>query len=213
MGVHDLWLFCVAGVLLNITPGPDMALIIARGTQQGARAGMIAALGVGAGAFIHIAAASIGISTLIVASSVAFTVLKWIGALYLTYLGVQMLRASFNRQESQTAVVRQPPPPVAPSKIFLQGVLTNALNPKVAIFFLAFLPQFVDRDAPSKVSALIMLGVLFDAVGTTWNVIVAWFAGRLAASKGYGQLRTWLERTIGTIFVGFGIKLALTERP
>jgi RhtB (resistance to homoserine/threonine) family protein len=211
MGIHDLWLFLIAGVLLNITPGPDMALIIARSTQRGTRAGIVAALGVGVGAFIHIAAAAIGISALVVASALAFTVLKWIGAAYLTYLGIQMLRSSFQNKRP----LKTPTPLLSNGlrQIFLQGVLTNALNPKVAVFFLAFLPQFVDVDAPAKVAALITLGLLFDAVGTTWNIVVAWFAGRFAASNAYVHLRAWLERAIGALFVLVGIKLALAERP
>jgi threonine/homoserine/homoserine lactone efflux protein len=211
MRIHDLWLFLIAGVLLNITPGPDMALIIARSTQRGTRAGIVAALGVGAGAFIHIAAAAIGISALVVASALAFTVLKWIGAAYLMYLGIQMLRSSFQNKRP----LKTPTPLLSNGlrQIFLQGVLTNALNPKVAVFFLAFLPQFVDVDAPAKVAALFTLGLLFDAVGTTWNIVVAWFAGRFAASIAYVHLRAWLERAIGGLFVLVGIKLALAERP
>lgn len=109
MGIHDLWLFLMAGVLLNITPGPDMALIIARSTQQGTRAGIVAALGgVGVGAFIHIAAAAIGISALIVASAVTFTVLKWVGALYLIYLGIQMLQSSFENTKPRKLALRWP---------------------------------------------------------------------------------------------------------
>src|SRR5262249_9332595 len=210
MGVHDLWLFLMAGVLLNITPGPDMALIVARSTQHGTRAGIAAALGVGVGAFIHISAAAIGISTLIVASAWAFSLLKWIGAVYLTYLGIQMLRASFVNNGSALKA----PPPLASCnmrQVFLQGVLTNALNPKVAVFFLAFLPQFVDADAPSKVASFIALGLLFDAVGTAWNICVAWFAGSFATTQAYVCIKAWLERAIGAIFILVGIKLALAE--
>jgi threonine/homoserine/homoserine lactone efflux protein len=210
MGIHDLWLFLVAGVLLNITPGPDMALIIARSTQYGTRSGIVAALGVGVGAFIHISAAAIGISALIVASALAFSVLKLIGAVYLTYLGFQMLRSSL-KNEPLLETLRSLPSE-ALRQIFLQGILTNALNPKVAIFFLAFLPQFVDVDAPSKVSSLIMLGVLFDAVGTIWNIAVAWFAGKFAATNAYFRLKVWIERTIGALFILLGIKLAFAER-
>jgi threonine/homoserine/homoserine lactone efflux protein len=210
MGIHDLWLFLLAGVLLNITPGQDMALIIARSTQYGTRAGIAAALGVGVGAFVHIFAAAIGISTLIVASALAFTVLKWIGAAYLLYLGIQLVRSSF---------LHRPPtatPPLLSSGlryVFLQGILTNALNPKVAMFFLAFLPQFVDADAPSKVTSFITLGLLFDAIGTAWNVAVAWFAGKFATSNAYVRIKAWLERALGALFVLVGIKLALTEHP
>jgi RhtB (resistance to homoserine/threonine) family protein len=200
----------MAGVLLNITPGPDMALIVARSTRHGTRAGIAAALGVGVGAFIHISAAAIGISTLIVASAWAFTVLKWIGAGYLTYLGIQMLRSSFVNNRSAVATP-QPLPSCNIRQVFLQGVLTNALNPKVAVFFLAFLPQFVDADAPSKVGSFITLGLLFDTVGTAWNIAVAWFAGSLAMTHAYVCMKAWLERAIGAIFVLVGIKLALAE--
>jgi threonine/homoserine/homoserine lactone efflux protein len=217
MGIHDLWLFLLAGVLLNITPGPDMGLIIARSTQQGTRAGIIAALGVGVGAFIHIAAAAIGLSALIVTSALAFTVLKWAGALYLVYLGIQLLRSPFaNEAPYEGTASMQTSRPLAVARlrqIFLQGVLTNALNPKVAMFFLAFLPQFVSADAPSKVAAFIALGLLFNVVGTTWNIAVAWFTGRFAASSASLRLRAWLARVIGALFVGVAIKLALTEQP
>jgi threonine/homoserine/homoserine lactone efflux protein len=216
MGIHDLWLFLAAGLVLNITPGPDMALIIARSTQQGTRAGMAAALGVGAGAFIHIAAAAIGISAIIVASAFAFAMLKWVGALYLIYIGIQILWTSTRtttRQEPRQPLRRQPLPPVSLRWIFMQGVLTNALNPKVAMFFLAFLPQFVDAQAPSVVAAFVSLGLIFNAMGTTWNIAVAWFAGTVGASTGYARTKAWLERAIGALFIGVGIKLALAERP
>jgi threonine/homoserine/homoserine lactone efflux protein len=142
---------------------------------------------------------------------VAFTALKWVGALYLTYLGIQMLRSSFDNK----ALLQTPQhlPSAGLRQVFLQGVLTNALNPKVAMFFLAFLPQFVDATAPSKFVAFITLGLVFDTVGTTWNVAVAWFAGRLARSNAYACLKAWLERAIGALFIGVGIKLALAERP
>jgi RhtB (resistance to homoserine/threonine) family protein len=210
MGIHDLGLFLLAGVLLNITPGPDMALIVARSTQHGTRVGIIAALGVGVGAFIHIAAAAIGISALLLASAAAFTALKWIGAAYLTWLGIQMLRSSFERKPRSQPQLSSPPGSVR--QVFLQGVLTNALNPKVAAFFVAFLPQFVDADAPSKVASFVTLGLMFNVVGTTWNIAVAWFAGKFATSNTYSGLKAWLERVIGTLFVVVGIKLALSER-
>jgi RhtB (resistance to homoserine/threonine) family protein len=211
MGIHDLWLFLMAGVLLNITPGPDMALIMARSTQQGTQAGIVAALGVGVGAFLHIAAAALGLSALIVTSALAFTVLKWVGALYLTYLGFALLRSSFARQPALHSA--QPPAAVGLRQVFLQGVLTNVLNPKVAVFFLAFLPQFVSADAPSKVASFIALGLLFDTVGTAWNIAVACLAGRVAASRASARLKTWLARALGAVFVGVGLKLALAQEP
>jgi threonine/homoserine/homoserine lactone efflux protein len=210
MGIHDLWLFAIAGFLLNITPGPDMALILARSTQYGPRAGMVAALGIGAGCFVHIAAAAFGISAILMASAYAFTVLKWIGAAYLVYIGLQILWGSFKTSPSTAAVTIGHR--VSLRSIFVQGLATNALNPKVALFFLAFVPQFISADAPSKVSAFIVLGLLFDASGTGWNLLVAWSAGRIAASPHLLLMRVWLDRAIGTVLVGLGVRLALSER-
>jgi RhtB (resistance to homoserine/threonine) family protein len=210
MGIHDLWLFLLAGALLNITPGPDMALVIARSTRDGTRAGTLAALGIGAGAFVHIAAAAVGLSALILTSALAFSILKWLGALYLIYLGIQMLRSS--REDAGHAPALPHPHSTAFGNAFLQGVLTNMLNPKVAMFFLAFLPQFVDPSTPSKTTAFITLGLLFNAMGTAWNIAVAWLAGRLIVSTATRRLKQWLERVIGVLFIGMGVKLALSDR-
>jgi threonine/homoserine/homoserine lactone efflux protein len=211
MGVHDVWLFIVAGLLLNITPGPDMALVIARSTHQGTRAGVAAALGIGVGLFVHIAAAAIGISTIILASAWEFTALKWIGALYLVYIGVGMIWGSLlpkrDGEEPREFAV------TSLSESFVQGFLTNIFNPKVAVFFLAFLPQFIDVESPSKVVAFVVLGALFDTTGTIWNLGVAWFAGRVGASAWLSRLKTPLDRAIGALFLAVGVKLAFAERP
>jgi RhtB (resistance to homoserine/threonine) family protein len=212
MGIHDLWLFLLAGFLLNITPGPDMAFIIARSTQLGTRAGVAAALGVGFGAFVHIAAAAIGLSALIFASAWAFTALKWVGAAYLVYIGLQMLKLSWDARAPEVDTPQNPANSASIRQVFLQGALTNVLNPKVAIFFLAFLPQFVDPAAPSKVAAFLTLGLIFNVVGTLWNILVASLAGWFAASRAGGSAKAWLERAIGVVFVAVGIRLALAER-
>jgi threonine/homoserine/homoserine lactone efflux protein len=211
MGIHDLWLFVIAGLVLNITPGPDMALIVARSAQLGPRAGTAAALGIGAGCFVHITAAALGVSAILMASAYAFSVLKWIGTAYLVYVGLRILWGSF-KHSAQTFEVTISHRDSLPS-IFVQGFLTNALNPKVALFFLAFVPQFINADAPSKVSAFILLGLLFDATGTGWNLLVAWAAGQMAASSRLGRMRVWVDRVIGTVFVGLGVRLAFSERP
>jgi threonine/homoserine/homoserine lactone efflux protein len=211
LGIQDFWLFVAAGLLLNITPGPDIAYIAARGAQHGVRGGVAAALGVGAGCFVHIAAAAVGISALLAASAVAFTLLKWLGAAYLVYVGLQMLLAL---RRVGPGVVGQDRQAVEGTlrKVFWQGFLTNALNPKVALFFLAFLPQFIDANAPSKVAAFIALGLVFNVTGTLWNLGVAWGAGRLARARPAAAVRIWLERLLGAMFVGFGVRLALSER-
>lgn len=210
MAVTDLWLFITAGLLLNLTPGPDMALIAARSGQYGVRAGVAAALGVSAGCLVHIAAAALGLSAMMMASAVTFTLLKWLGAAYLVFLGVRMLWGSFKPHDERTAVAGDRPGNL--SGIFLQGLLTNALNPKVAIFFLAFLPQFIDVEASSKVLAFVLLGLLFNVNSTLFNVLVAWAAGRVSSSPAFGRVRAWLERAIGALFIGLGIRLALAER-
>lgn len=210
MGIHDLWLFVVAGLLLNLTPGPDMALVIARSARCGARAGSAAALGIGAGCFVHIAAAAVGVSALIMTSATAFTVLKWAGAAYLLYIGFKMLRGASHSAGAESNPRREAEGELRSA--FLQGFLTNALNPKVAVFFLAFLPQFIDADAPSKAAAFLALGCLFNVTGTVWNLAVAWFAARVGASARFGWLRGWIERTLGVLFIAAGVRLALSER-
>jgi threonine/homoserine/homoserine lactone efflux protein len=211
-GIHDLALFVLAGLLLNVTPGPDMLYIIGRSTSQGFRAGAAATLGVSAGCFVHIAAAALGISALLSASATAFTVLKLVGAAYLVYVGISMILAKTGD--------KPPFPADAPraadagrgglSPVFLQGFLTNALNPKVALFFLAFLPQFIEHDAPMKPVAFLVLGVIFTFNATWWNLFVAWCAARMRAVLG-GPAVAWFQRGIGLFFVALGARLALVE--
>jgi threonine/homoserine/homoserine lactone efflux protein len=207
-GIHDLWLFVLAGLLLNITPGPDTLYIVGRSTTQGFRAGVLAALGIAGGCFVHITAAAIGLSALLAASAAAFAVLKFIGAAYLVYVGITLLREPGNAKPNTSGI------PAAPLKrIFWQGFLTNALNPKVALFFLAFLPQFIDTSSPGKTAAFLLLGLIFNVNGTLWNIFVAWATvsfKRVFSSGSSAGL--WINRSIGAIFIGLGIKLALSER-
>jgi threonine/homoserine/homoserine lactone efflux protein len=209
MDVEDLGLFIIAGLLLNITPGPDMALIIARSAQHGIRAGAAAALGVGAGCFVHIAAAAFGISAILMASALAFSLLKWAGAAYLVYLGLQMLWGSFHPRRSEAPAINDRG---GLPGIFFQGFLTNTLNPKVALFFLAFVPQFISADASSKISTFILLGLLFNANSTVWNLLVAWTAGRMSGSSHFQRVHVWLDRTMGALLIALGARLALGDR-
>ena len=208
-GTHDIALFVVSGLLLNFTPGADTLYIVGRSTLQGARAGVIAALGIGAGCCVHMLAAALGLSALLAASATAFTAVKLIGAAYLVYLGVSLWRSAARPQSATRAPAR-----AAPMRaVFAQGVLTNVLNPKVALFFLAFLPQFVDADAPYKLVAFVFLGLVFNVNGTLWNLFVAWSAarvGRRLAAR--GGAATWFSRAAGAAFVALGVKLALSER-
>jgi threonine/homoserine/homoserine lactone efflux protein len=205
-GTHDLLLFVISGLLLNVTPGPDMLYIIGRSTLQGWRAGAAATFGVSAGCLVHIAMASLGLSALLIASATAFTVVKVAGAIYLVYVGLSMVRTPRLSAASAATAIR----PTAIRGVFWQGFMTNALNPKVAFFFLAFLPQFVAADAPMKPLAFLFLGVIFTTNATFWNLFVAWSAARMGPALG-SRAVAWLQRCIGAFFVYLGIRLALSE--
>ncbi len=211
-GTHDLWLFVISGLLLNMTPGPDTLYIVGRSTTQGFRAGAMATLGIAGGCFVHIVGAAVGLSALLSASAAAFTAVKFVGAAYLVYVGISMLRERIaSDAPAATAVQKTAPAPVG--RIFWQGFMTNALNPKVALFFLAFLPQFIAADSPSKAAAFVFLGLVFNVNGTFWNLGVAWAA--VSFRKAFGitpRAGLWMNRTIGAFFIAIGVKLALTER-
>jgi threonine/homoserine/homoserine lactone efflux protein len=205
--VHDLALFAGAALLLNLTPGADMLFVAGTGAARGRRAGVLAALGVGAGCALHTGLAAVGLSALIAASELAFNLVRWAGAGYLVWLGIGLLRP---RRPSGAAAALPAGHP------FWQGALTNALNPKVALFFLAFLPQFIEAGAPGQTAALVVLGTLFNLGGTAVNLVVALLASRVAralAARGpAGKAGAWLQRACGALFVGLGLKLALGSR-
>jgi threonine/homoserine/homoserine lactone efflux protein len=205
-GIQDIALFVVAGLLLNVTPGPDTAYIVGRSVQLGWRGGAAAALGIGAGCLVHIVAAAVGLSALLAASSTAFIIVKYAGAAYLCYAGLRMLLARDRVAEAA------PAPEIATTRaVFWQGALTNALNPKVALFFLAFLPQFVDASSPNKPLAFLLLGLLFDLNGTIWNLGVAAFAARVGGAFRSSALSAWINRALGGFFIFLGVRLALFQ--
>jgi len=209
LGVNDLTLFIISGLLLNITPGQDVAYIVSRSASQGWGNGAVAALGVGMGCFVHVFAAALGLSAILATSATAFTVVKLIGAAYLVWVGVSMWRGNGSgKGEGQDQELS----PTSRRKVFSQGFLTNALNPKVALFFLAFLPQFVSADAASKPLAFLFLGVVFTVNGTIVNLLWAWSVARVSVLLGGGgRYGTWIKRVAGTLFVGLGIRLALAD--
>ena len=213
-GIHDLGLFVAAGLLLNVTPGPDTAYIIGRSVQLGWRGGAAAALGIGAGCLVHVFAAAIGLSALLAASSTAFTLVKWAGAAYLCYTGVKMLlsRPHAIADQAATASSAISLGQAFLQQVFLQGALTNVLNPKVALFFLAFLPQFVAADSPHKAAAFVLLGLIFVFNGTLWCLGVAAFAARAAGrirQSGPGLRR--INRALGGVFVYLGVRVAILQ--
>lgn len=207
-GIHDLALFVVSGLLLNITPGQDVAFIVSRGASHGWKRGAVAALGVGTGCFVHVFSAALGLSAILATSATAFTVVKLAGAAYLLWIGATMILGSGNGKPAKKAEYLR----ISKRRIFTQGFLTNALNPKVALFFLAFLPQFVSVDAPSKPLALLVLGIVFTINGTLVNLCYAWSASRVSALfNGGGRYAAWIKRVAGTLFIGLGVRLALVE--
>jgi threonine/homoserine/homoserine lactone efflux protein len=209
LGIHELWLFVVSGLLLNITPGPDTAYIVGRSLQLGWRGGVVAVLGIEAGCLLHVFAAAIGLSALLAASSAAFTLVKWAGAAYLCFLGARMLLA---RTATPAAAAATGTGTISLRQVFVQGALTNALNPKVALFFLAFLPQFVATDSPHKAAAFALLGLIFIFNGTLWCLGVAVFTAAAASRvRKSGRTFAWINRGLGGLFVYLGVRIATAQ--
>jgi threonine/homoserine/homoserine lactone efflux protein len=206
-GIHDFPLFLASGILLNLAPGPDTAYILGRSIAQGRTAGIASAFGISVGSIFHTCAAALGLSAFLATSAWAFSAIKLIGGGYLVFLGIKLILergerffvpSGFRRFNSGAA--------------FRQGILTNLLNPKVALFFLAFLPQFIDPASTAKIPAFLVLGVTFVTTGTIWCMILAWFAAafsqRLRANR---EISQWLNRAIGSLFVFLGARLAATR--
>src|ERR1700731_1322514 len=170
-GIHDFGLFLAAGILLNLTPGPDTVYILGRSIAQGREAGVGSALGISGGSIFHTCAAALGLSAILATSALAFGTIKLLGGAYLVFLGIKMILDRRKHLSLPTSFRRR-----TTTAAFRQGVLTNILNPKVALFFLAFLPQFIDRSSNNKVLAFLVLGFTFITTGTIWCLILAWFA-------------------------------------
>ncbi len=207
-GIHDYGLFLVTGLLLNLTPGQDTLYILGRTLAQGRPTGIAAALGISVGTALHCMAAALGLSTIVAASDTAFLLLKLIGAAYLVYLGWGLLRT---RATAMDETSRAPAPDWLSA--FRQGIVTNVTNPKVALFFLAFLPQFVDPHSPTKLAALLLLGITFVFTSTLWCLTLALAAGRLRSTFSSGAAPSLLlHRATGVLFIALGLRLALAER-
>ena len=246
--LHHLLLFIAAGVALNLTPGPDVMFIVANAVRGGLRAGVAAALGISAGCLVHVMAAALGVSALLATSQTAFAALKWVGALDLVWVGVQMLRGALKRPAPDAEAALAKPAnamntragcaggscakgqfdskkddtaestagaaqaPVWP--VLRRGFLTNVLNPKVALFFLAFVPQFIAPGTAHPGWVFAALGLLFTfnglLVACAWALAAAWAARRAGALQ---RALRWLDGVAGGLFIVFGIRLALTEAP
>jgi threonine/homoserine/homoserine lactone efflux protein len=193
--------FAVASLALLIVPGPSVLYIVTRSMDQGRAAGLVSVLGIHTGSIVHVAAAALGLSAILASSALSFGIVKYAGAAYLIWLGIRTIR---ERGEERPGVSGREH---SLRRIYAQGVVVNVLNPKTALFFLAFLPQFIDLDAPLKPLAFLFLGVIFTFNATLWNLFVAWSAARMSAALG-SRAVDWFQRCLGAFFVYLGVRLA-----
>jgi threonine/homoserine/homoserine lactone efflux protein len=205
---ENFWLFALTALLLNLTPGNDMLFVIARSSSQGSRAGIISSLGIMVGCMVHMIAAVAGLSAIIANSALAFSIIKYIGAAYLIYLGIQSIHDKSNKLN-----IRQSIPKTSYQEIFWQAVVTNVLNPKVALFFLAFLPQFIQAKSGNATAQILFLGMWFNIGGTFVNMIVALLFGKIGKWLGKSaNFVQWQKRITCGILIALGIKVALSSR-
>jgi threonine/homoserine/homoserine lactone efflux protein len=205
-GIHAYALFVTAGVLLNLTPGQDSMFILGRSLTGGFRTGIAAAVGIAIGTMCHTLAAALGLSAILATSAMAFSVVKLVGAAYLIFLGAKLLISK------PAAASAEGPSGLAgadPRSALRQGILTNVLNPKVALFFLAFLPQFIEPASATKTLAFLALGATFITTGFLWCLVVAFAAARLQSFFGRNpSVRTLIDRLVGGLFLALGARLA-----
>jgi len=212
-GAAELALFAAAVAVLNATPGVDFLLTVTRTVQGGARAGLAAALGIGAGCVLHALAAAFGLAALLAVQPAAFIALQWAGAAWLAWLGLGLLRRAWRgAPEAAAAAGAARGPAQALWAEFRTGLLTNVLNPKVALFFLAFLPQFVPAAAPSKTAAFLLLGAWFAVQGTLFLALLVLLASRLARWQAAAAARRALGTLGGLLFIALALRL-LGARP
>jgi len=208
-GIINFETFLIAGLILNLTPGADTMYILGRSITQGKKAGILSAFGISTGAIFHIIFATLGLSIILAKSAIAFEIVKYAGAAYLIFLGFKAILKKTDEKfelskENQVTNYR---------KIYISGVFTNILNPKVALFFLAFLPQFIDPSYAENYLPFLILGITFLTTGTIWCLILALFASKLSnrIRKNY-KIKNWLDKITGVLFLTLGIKLALTKK-
>lgn len=208
-GIIHFETFLLAGILLNLTPGNDTIFILAKSIGQGRKAGIISALGIGTGSIVHTVLAAFGLSLIIAKSILLFSVIKYAGAAYLLYIGYKMLmdRAQLNTDYITTDKS------VEYWKIYRDGIFTNILNPKVSLFFMAFLPQFIDTASVNTVLPFLVLGATFITTGTIWCLALASFASAIFSKlRENTKVSTYINRICGLTLIGLGIKVAMTDR-
>lgn len=208
-GIINFETFLIAGILLNLTPGNDTIFILARSIGHGKKAGIISALGIATGSLIHTVLAALGLSLIIAQSIVLFNIIKYAGAVYLIYLGIRML----TDKKALNAVEIHSQNSLNYLSIYRDAILTNVLNPKVALFFIAFLPQFIDPALKNSILPFLLLGMTFIITGTTWCMVLALFASAIADKlRTNTKISGAINKICGLALIGLGIKVALTGR-
>jgi len=207
-GITNFTAFVIAGILLNLTPGSDTMYVLGRSISQGKKAGIMSVFGISTGCLVHTVLAAFGLSFIIAQSDLVFNIIKYAGAIYLCFLGVRMI-------QKQTGVEVE----IGTSqrkkywRIFFSGIFTNVLNPKVALFFLAFLPQFVKSSQVNSPLPFLILGLTFIVTGTIWCLILVLFSSLMAERlKRNNKLKNWLEKIAGSVFIALGLKLAFQTK-
>jgi RhtB (resistance to homoserine/threonine) family protein len=209
MDIINFKTFLLTGILLNLTPGNDTFFILTKSISQGKKAGIVSALGIGTGSVIHTIIAAFGLSIIIAQSVLLFSILKYAGAAYLLYIGYQLLTDKSQLDSEKPEV----PKSVNYWKVNRDGIFTNVLNPKVALFFIAFLPQFIDLSSKNTVLPFLTLGTTFIITGTIWCLVLATFSSAIFAKlKDNKRAATYLNKICGLALIGLGIKVALIDR-
>ncbi len=207
-GIENYLTFLISGIILNLTPGQDTLYILGRSTAQGKNAGIASALGIGAGSIVHTLAAAFGLSIILMKSALAFEIICYAGAAYLIYLGIQMLIRK-NNSEGKNFELKN----LSYASLFRKGMMTNILNPKVALFYLSFLPQFVNPQNEYGALPFIVLGLTFVITGTAWCIVLAAFSSMFTKTlREKPFYKTMLDKVSGGIFILLGIKMALQKR-
>ena len=208
-GIINYEAFIIAVIMLSITPGADTMYILSRSISQGKKAGVLSVLGIVTGTVFHIVFATLGLSILLAKSALAFETVKYLGAAYLIFLGIKSILA----KQSKDLAIDQKKQKASYTKIYFSGILTNILNPKVALFFLAFLPQFINPIYKNPSISFLALGLTFMCIGTTWCFIIVFFSSKVSESiRKNKKVKTWLDKITGGVFIALGIKLALSKK-
>jgi len=205
-GIQHYETFILAGILLNLTPGNDTIYILSRTVAQGRKAGIMSVLGIATGSLVHTTFAAVGLSVIIAQSALLFNIIKYAGAAYLFYIGLRMIF-------SKTSVIQLDRPDTEKyKKIYLQAVLTNVLNPKVALFFISFLPQFIEPFYASHYISFLILGLSFTVTGTLWCLLLAVFASSISSALMKNKATSnYLNKACGCILAGLGLKVAFVK--